>query len=776
VSDAVDPPAVDVVENVLQRYPRERESLIAVLQDLNSNVRYLPEEMLREVSSGLGVPLSEVYRVATFYSAFSLQPRGIHTIKICMGTACHVRGAPRILEEFSRRLEIAAGETTSDRQFTLETVNCLGACALGPVVVIDGQYFRASPDRVERLIKDFREGKPASARVTVTKDIAPGGIDVSRLEALNVTVTVCGGTGCQAYGCEAVASAFEAHLDYLGIGDKVGFVKTGCHGFCERGPIVVIRPGNIFYQRVSVDDVSEIVEQTVLRGETIERLLYREPVTDVPVVKEDDIPFYGRQRRLIFGDNGHISPERIADYIQRGGYQALPKALRMEPDDIIEEVSRAGLRGRGGGGFDTARKWRTCRKAHGEPKYVICNADEGDPGAYMDRSLLEGNPHRVLEGMIIGAWAIGAHQGYVYVRDEYPLAVKHIRLAIEQARKEGFLGKNILGSGFDFDVKVVRGGGAFVCGESTALMASLEGRAGEPRAKYIHTVESGLYGKPSNLNNVETWANVPIIINGGADSYAAIGTENSKGTKIFSLVGKIANTGLVEVPMGITLREIIFDIGGGIPGGKRFKAVQTGGPSGGCIPESLLDLKVDFDELTKAGSMMGSGGMIVMDENSCMVDVAKYFVHFLTEESCGKCVPCREGLVQMLHILERVTLGDGEPGDIELLEDLSAGVIDGSLCALGTTAPNPVLTTLRYFRDEYEAHIFDKRCPAGVCRALIAYSIDAAKCTGCGACLRKCPSQAISGTKKEPHEIDQSKCVKCGVCLDTCRFDAVSVT
>jgi len=449
--------------------------------------------------------------------------------------------------------------------------------------------------------------------------------------------------------------------------------------------------------------------------------------------------------------------------------------LRMKPEEIIEEIKSSGLRGRGGGGFPTGRKWESCRRAHGEPKYIICNADEGDPGAYMDRSLLEGNPHLVLEGMIIGAYAIESHEGYVYVRNEYPLAVKHINWAIRQARERGFLGKDILGLGFDFDVRVVRGGGAFVCGESTALMASLEGKPGEPRAKYIHTVESGLWGKPSNLNNVETWANVPLIITRGAGWFQSIGTEGSKGTKIFSLVGKITNTGLVEVPMGITLRQIIFDIGGGIPGGKRFKAVQTGGPSGGCLPESLLDLEVDFDQLTKVGSMMGSGGMIVMDETSCMVDVAKYFVHFLAEESCGKCIPCREGLLRMHQVLERITNGNGMPGDIELLENLADVLTEGSLCALGGTAANPVLSTIRYFRDEYEAHIEKRRCPSGVCKALIRYWIDSESCTGCQACGKRCPGNAISGRKKEPHSIDLSRCIKCGVCADTCRFNAIEV-
>ena len=765
-----------VVEEALRGRRADRSSLIGILQAVNEEYKYLPEEALRNVSRRLRVPLSDVYHVATFYNAFSLQPRGKHVIKICMGTACHVRGAPRILEEFARRLGVAPGETTEDREFTLQTVNCLGACALGPVVVVDGHYFGASPEIVADLIERARESKLAEAAAPVEVAAPAGGLDLSRIESGEVTISTCGGTGCQAYGCEAVGLAFEKELERLGIGDRVGLLKTGCHGFCEQGPIVVVRPENIFYRKVTAEDVPEIIRRTVIEGEAIERLLYRDPKSEEAVVRENDIEFYARQQRLIFGDNGHISPERIEDYLERGGYRALRKALNMEPEAVIEEVTRAGLRGRGGGGFPTGRKWKTCREAHGEPKYVICNADEGDPGAYMDRSLLEGNPHRVLEGMVIGAYAIGSHEGYVYVRDEYPLAVTNITRAIEQARGRGFLGTSILGSEFDFDVEVVRGGGAFVCGESTALMASIEGRAGEPRAKYIHTVESGLHGRPSNLNNVETWANVPLIIGKGADWYGSIGTEGSKGTKIFSLVGKINNTGLVEVPMGMTLREIIFEIGGGIPNGKKFKAVQTGGPSGGCLPESLLDLPVDFDELAKAGSMMGSGGMIVMDEDSCMVDVAKYFLGFLSDESCGKCIPCREGIRRMHQILDRITRGEGLPSDIDLLEELSHTVADASLCALGGSAPNPVLSTLRYFRGEYEAHINEKRCPAGVCRELVTYEIDPDKCTGCGACLKKCPVGAISGQKKQPHEIDRSKCVKCGVCLDTCRFEAVIST
>ncbi len=587
-------------------------------------------------------------------------------------------------------------------------------------------------------------------------------------------ISICAGTGCRASGSESVIDAFKEEIKFLGLQSKVRVKVTGCHGFCEKGPIVVIHPGAIFYQNVEKEDVLEIVSETIIGGKIIDRLLYVDPTTGKKITKESDIPFYNKQRRIILGNNGKIDPTNIEDYIAIGGYSALSKALfRMIPEQIIEEVKKSGLRGRGGGGFPTGRKWEYCRNAKGKPKYVICNADEGDPGAYMDRSLLEGNPHSVLEGMIIGAYAIGSKVGYAYVRNEYPLAVKHLEIAIKQAEQYGLLGKNILGSGFNFSVQISRGGGAFVCGESTALMASLEGKPGEPRAKYVHTVEKGLWNKPTTLNNVETWANVPIILNKSANWYSKIGTEKSKGTKIFSLVGKINNTGLVEAPMGMKLHEIIYNIGGGIPNGKKFKAVQTGGPSGGCIPEKLINLPIDYEKLTEAGSMMGSGGMIVMDEENCMVDVAKYFLKFLTEESCGKCVPCREGILQMAEILEDITKGNGKSGDIELLEEISTVIKDTSLCALGGTAPNPVLSTIRYFRDEYNVHIKDKKCPAGVCQALIQYSINAKKCIGCGACLKQCPQEAITGEKKQPHTIDPEKCIKCGACYDACKFDAI---
>jgi NADH-quinone oxidoreductase subunit F len=573
-----------------------------------------------------------------------------------------------------------------------------------------------------------------------------------------------------------VAAHIEAEIKKQGLRAEVEIRKTGCHGFCERGPIIVIHPEEICYFQIEPKDVAEIVSQTIKEQTVIERLLYTDPSTNEKIMHESEIPFYNNQERLVFGSNGRIDPKSIDDYLAIGGYSALTKMFsEMTPKLVLEEVKRSQLRGRGGGGFPAGRKWEGARNAPGEIKYVIVNADEGDPGAYMDRSLLEGNPHSVLEGLTIGAYAIGSHEGYIYVRQEYPLAVENVALAIRQAEEYGFLGRNILGAGFDFTVKVHQGAGAFVCGESTALMTALEGRVGEPRPKYIRSNVKGLWEKPSVLNNVETWANVPLIINKGADWFTQFGTEGSKGTKIFSLVGKITNTGLVEVPMGMTLKDIIFKIGGGIPGGKKFKAVQTGGPSGGCIPEEQLDLEVGFDELTMAGSMMGSGGMIVMDEDTCMVDVARYFIDFLTDESCGKCVPCREGLRQMLKIFTNIIEGKGKEGDIELLEELSETAKEAALCALGTSAPNPFLSTLRYFRDEYQAHIREKRCPALSCKDLITYYIDPEKCQACMICLKKCPAEAVIGGKKQIHVIDQVKCTKCGTCFDLCppRFGAV---
>ena len=590
-------------------------------------------------------------------------------------------------------------------------------------------------------------------------------------------ISICAGAGCIASGADEVIAAFKAEIEKQGLSSKVDTKGTGCPGFCERGPVVVIYPEEICYLQVKPEDVAEIVEQTIRQKKVVERLLYEDPATGEKAVHEYDIPFYKNQQRTVLCSNIKLDSKSIDDYIAIGGYTALTKALfKMSDVEVLEEVKKSNLRGRGGAGFPAGKKWEGSRNAPEPIKYVIVNADEGDPGAFMDRALLEGNPHSILEGLIIGGYAVRSQEGYVYVRQEYPLAVENIHLAIKQAEAYGLLGKNILGSGFDFVVKVHQGAGAFVCGESTALMTALEGRVGEPRPKYIRSNIKGLWERPSVLNNVETWANVPLIINNGADWFTQVGTEGSKGTKIFSLVGKITNTGLVEVPMGITLHDIIYKIGGGIPGGKKFKAVQTGGPSGGCIPEEKLTLEVGFDELTKAGSMMGSGGMIVMDEDTCMVDVARYFINFLTDESCGKCVPCREGLRQMYRILTNLTEGNGKEGDIELLEALSETAVEASLCALGKSAPNPFLSTLHYFRDEYEAHLKDKRCPALSCKKLINFYIDPAKCQACMICARKCPAEAIDGGKNQIHIIDQDKCTRCGTCIEVCppRFDAVT--
>jgi NADH-quinone oxidoreductase subunit F len=599
---------------------------------------------------------------------------------------------------------------------------------------------------------------------------------LSKRDPDNPCISICAGAGCVASGADEVIAAFKSEIETQGLQADVDTKGTGCPGFCERGPVVVIYPAEICYLQVKAEDVREIVDQTIKENKVIERLLYEDPATGEKAVKESDISFYKNQERTVLCNNIKVDSRSIDDYLSIGGYSALAKALgEMTDIEVLAEVKKSNLRGRGGAGFPAGRKWEGSRNASEPIKYVIVNADEGDPGAFMDRALLEGNPHSILEGLIIGGYAISANEGYFYVRQEYPLAVENINLAIKQAEDYGLLGKNILGSGFDFKVIVHQGAGAFVCGESTALMTSLEGRVGEPRPKYTRSNIKGLWNRPSVLNNVETWANVPLIVNKGADWFTSIGTESSKGTKIFSLVGKITNTGLVEVPMGMTLRDIIYKIGGGIPGGKKFKAVQTGGPSGGCIPEELLDLEVGFDELSKAGSMMGSGGMIVMDEDTCMVDVARYFINFLTDESCGKCVPCREGLRQMHKILTNITEGKGQEGDIVLLQDLAETAVEASLCALGKSAPNPFLSTLRYFKDEYEAHIKEKQCPALSCKKLIAYHIDPDKCQACMICLRKCPADAIDGGKKKIHIIDQEKCTNCGTCFEVCppRFGAV---
>jgi len=597
-----------------------------------------------------------------------------------------------------------------------------------------------------------------------------------KAKGYRLDLLICAGTGCVSNRSFVVKEALEKEIARRGLQDEVRVIATGCQGFCERGPIVIAQPDAIFYQRVTEKDVPYLVEEHLIKGRPAKKLMYVPEKDALPIPKMSDIGFFKHQRLIVLRNRGRLDPENIEEYIAFDGYQAVQKVLTlMKPEQVIAEIKKSGLRGRGGAGFLTGVKWELCRASTDHPKYIICNGDEGDPGAFMDRSVLEADPHSVIEGMLIGAYAIGTQKGFIYVRKEYPLAVKRVHIALKQAIEYGLLGEDILGTGFNFSIDVVQGAGAFVCGEETALISAIEGKVGRPRTRPPYPVEKGLWGKPTNINNVETWANIPVIILRGADWFASLGTEKSKGTKIFSLVGKINNTGLVEVPMGIKLREIIFDIGGGIPNDKEFKAVQTGGPSGGCVPKEHLELPIDYESLSAVGSMMGSGGMIVMDEDICMVDVARYFLNFTLQESCGKCVPCRLGTKQMVEILNRIVEGNGKEDDIELLEEIGKNVKLASLCGLGQTAPNPVLTTIRYFKNEYIAHIKEKKCPALVCKALISYIIDPDLCTGCVACAKNCPTKAISGEPRKVHKIDQTKCIKCGICLTVCppKFNAV---
>jgi len=585
---------------------------------------------------------------------------------------------------------------------------------------------------------------------------------------------ICGGTGCHATGSIKVKEALLDELAAKQLQDKVEVVETGCNGFCAMGPIMVVHPGDIFYQKIAAEDIPTIIQEHLIGGKPVEKLLYKDPTTKKHIVAQTEIPFFAYQMPRALRNKGLINPESIDDYIARDGYLGAARALKeMTPEDIVEEVKRSGMRGRGGAGFPTGLKWDFARKSPGEIKYVLCNADEGDPGAFMDRSILEADPHSVLEGMIIAAKAINAHKGYIYARTEYPLAIKRLQIAISQAKERGLLGEDILGAGFDFDIEIYQGAGAFVCGEETALMRSIEGRRGMPRPRPPFPAHKGLWEKPTILNNVETLCNIPQIMLKGGDWYASVGTERSKGTKVFALSGDVNNIGLVEVPMGTTLRKLIFDIGGGIPKKRKFKAVQLGGPSGGCIPAHLLDTPVDYEEIAKVGAIMGSGGVIVMDENTCMVDMARFFMEFIQEESCGKCTPCREGTRRLLELLKKITEGQGEPEDIDTMEELCGVIRETALCGLGQTGPNPVLSTLRYFRDEYEAHIYERRCPAKRCVALLKFEIDPELCTRCGLCARSCPVEAIIWEKKQVARIDKEKCIKCLTCYDKCKFGAI---
>ncbi len=591
------------------------------------------------------------------------------------------------------------------------------------------------------------------------------------------TISICYGSSCKASGAEEVITAIKNELEKNNLETNLERIikETGCHGFCEQGPLVLIKPQNIFYCRVKPEDASRIVKKSIIKNEIIADLLFQDPQNENIFTTEEEIPFYKKQTRLLMQHNSDIDPRRLEDYLAQGGYSALNKVLTQNtPEEILEKVKSSGLRGRGGAGFPTGQKWESCRQAESEIKYLICNADEGDPGCFQDASLVEGNPHQVLEGMILGAYAVGITTGYIYIRYEYPVAVRNFREAIEQARDYGLLGENILDSGFSFDVQVKRGGGAFVCGESSALIASLEGRPGEPRDKYVRNTKKGLWGKPTLLNNVKTLASVPLIVEKGSDWFRQFGTSSSPGTMIFSLTGKIKHTGLVEIPMGISMHSLIWDIGGGIRNDKPLKAVQTGGPSGGCIPAANIDLPLDYEHLSNAGSMLGSGGMIVMDENTCMVDVARYFLSFTQQESCGKCVPCREGGKHLLHTLNKITRGEGQITDLTLIREISEAMQKGALCNLGRQAPNPVLTTLHYFENEYHRHIMDQKCPAGVCRHLISFYISTEDCTGCGKCMDVCPEEAIRGEKREPHHILQGECNRCGICQEVCPENAIS--
>ena len=736
---------LSLMEGVLRQYQEDATSLIMILQQAQSIYGYLPQEVIYHVAQRTGNSPAKVMGVATFYSYFRLQPMGTYQIMLCDGTTCHVNGSERIRTAITQELGIHNGETTEDGMFTLNEVACLGCCSLAPVMMINGDtYGNLTPEKTIKILRQLRQREAGNG----------------------IRILVGQGSCGVSAGAARVAKVLAGHMTAT---DSFTVETTGCIGMCYLEPIVDIYEGEQLLHRlvrVTETDALGIVE--AVRKKDFSKL-------EAMFISDEDARFLKKQKRVALRNCGVVDPTSIDDYINHAGYQALDKALKMKPEEVIEEIKVSGLAGRGGAGFPTWFKWDAARKAEGEQKHLICNADEGDPGAFMDRAVIESDPHTLIEGMLIGAYAIGASDMYVYIRAEYPLAVERLSQAIEQARSRGLLGKNILGTDFSCDLNIKIGAGAFVCGEETALIESMEGKRGMPRLKPPFPAQSGYLNEPSNINNVETFANVAWIIQHGGTAFAAMGTENSKGTKVFALTGKVQRGGLVEVPMGNSLKDVIFDIAGGIKDGRAYKAVQMGGPSGGCIPAALMDTPIDYKALSATGAIMGSGGMVVMDDSTCMVNIARFFLDFTARESCGKCVPCRIGTTRMMEILNRICEGEGQEGDIELLEELCVSIKDGALCGLGQTAPNPVLTTIRYFREEYEAHIRDKKCPAHECSALLTISIDPAKCTGCTVCARKCPVECISGTRKEPHVIDQSACIKCKQCVSSCKFGAIVV-
>ncbi len=736
---------LSLMEGVLRQYQDDSTSLIMILQQAQAIYGYLPQEVIYHVAERTGNSPAKVMGVATFYSYFRLKPMGTYQIMLCDGTACHVNGSDRIRAAITQELGIHNGETTEDGMFTLNEVACLGCCSLAPVMMINGDtYGNLTPEKTINILRQLRQ----------------------RESGEGIRILVGQGSCGVSAGAGRVAKVLAGHMTAT---DSFTVETTGCIGMCYLEPIVDIYEGDKLLHRlvkVTETDALDIVE--AIRKKDFSKL-------EAMFISDEDARFLKKQKRVALRHCGVVDPTSIDDYIKSDGYKAIDKALHMTPEEVIEEIKVSGLAGRGGAGFPTWFKWNAARNAQGEHKHLICNADEGDPGAFMDRAVIESDPHSLIEGMLIGAYAIGASDMYVYIRAEYPLAVERLGNAIEQARSRGLLGENILGTDFSCDLNIKIGAGAFVCGEETALIESMEGKRGMPRLKPPFPAQSGYLNEPSNINNVETFANVAWIINNGGAAFAAMGTENSKGTKVFALTGKVQRGGLVEVPMGNSLRDVIFDIAGGIKNGRSYKAVQMGGPSGGCIPADLVDTPIDYKALSATGAIMGSGGMVVMDDSTCMVNIARFFLDFTARESCGKCVPCRIGTTRMMEILNRICDGQGQEGDIELLEQLCVSIKDGSLCGLGQTAPNPVLTTIRYFRDEYEAHIRDKKCPAHECSALLKISIDPAKCKGCTVCARKCPVECISGERKTPHVIDQSSCIKCKQCVSSCKFDAIVV-